>query len=387
MTPEVVFTTTSSLSSIFVGGGYVYVEVASVNFAPYTGILGSPKTSGSRSFAISTPDSGLPSDAGLQWGAATATGTKLYYAVSSPQPEEDAGVDAGVAEGGVVGDGAVAFDSGGHGDGGVAGPPADGFIIEAALDGGSPSVLIDHLTYPLFVAVSGSTLLWVNDPQTMSTGDLNEPWSVLRCPLAGCTSAEAFMNGVISETYAFAVDSARAYLLAGSNSNTSASIFMCELDGGCTSPPPTVVVNANLPSSGYVLFPFPSQTGLPTDGDSFAGDGTDLYVADSVKGDIRRIVPATGAATTLVPANPGCGGLTAVGCPANLTLDSTYMYWETQGNGDIYRRRKDGTGPTQPLACGLASLSGLAVDDTAVYFTFLDPTDVNKYAVGRVLLP
>jgi hypothetical protein len=381
-TPEVLFSTADPLGPILVNGTYVYAEVVNTNsalYAPYSGLLGCPKAGcdGGPSLLFDYTND----VAGLQWGGAYATDADLYFTVSSPDASVDGGDEAGDGFDAGVDDATDGHpDAVAHVDAGL----APGAVEQANVNGTGEKPLVPHLTYPFFIGATADSLYWVNDPNSLSqwvtSYGLLVPWTVLRCPLAGCETPTVFMVGTDYDTYAFYVDSSNVFVVS-SNSDDDSTIVYCPEDGGCHESPISVTTTKD---SVIGTSTGPPYSDPLAEGASIAGDGTYLYLASYYSGDIDRITPATQATIRLVT-SPGCESGDSE-CPISIALDSTYVYWASD-EGSIYRIAKDGTGSQETLACNLPSLAAIAVQGGYVYFTYGDPTNINRTAVARIVAP
>ncbi len=91
-----------------------------------------------------------------------------------------------------------------------------------------------------------------------------------------------------------------------------------------------------------------------------ASDGTFAYWSDKVAGTISRTHITTGVTTQLA-------ATTAV--PGYVRVDDTYVYWLERTPGNVRRIRKDASGSAELVYGGNGMVNGLALDDTAIYFT------------------
>jgi hypothetical protein len=106
-------------------------------------------------------------------------------------------------------------------------------------------------------------------------------------------------------------------------------------------------------------------------------DGTNLYVADDGNNEIRRIVIATGAVTTLAGSTTrgnadGTGAAASFNQPSGITTDGTNLYVAEMGNNEI-RKIVIATGAVTTLA---GSTTAGHADDTGTAASFSGPADI-----------
>jgi hypothetical protein len=104
---------------------------------------------------------------------------------------------------------------------------------------------------------------------------------------------------------------------------------------------------------------------------SIATDGPFVYWSDRGTHKVNRTDVVSGTTKQLALAD------------ASLTLvriDATYVYWLERDAGNVRRIRKDGSGPVDLLYSGGGLVTGLAIDDRAVYFSLRDAGKVMKLA-------
>ncbi len=103
-------------------------------------------------------------------------------------------------------------------------------------------------------------------------------------------------------------------------------------------------------------------------------DGTYVYWSDRSASTIMRTNILTGATTTLVASavtNP---------TPSFIRVDATHVYWTEANLGNVRRIRSDGSGAPEVLFSGNGTVSGLAIDDRAIYFGLKTVGKVMKLA-------
>jgi hypothetical protein len=329
---EVVFSFDGGLGTILVSDASVYVEVVNpanngsgyndYESAPYSGLVACPKSgcaSPTTLFDYSSPS------APVQWGGAGLGPAGVYFSRSSVNVFTDGGREAGS-------------------------------ISVEPFDGGPSTEIIGRLGAPFLVAVSGGTLYWVDDPNTLTTLPDGGLWRVFRCGLPGCAAPEVLMAGggqSIDTAYTLFVDPGRAYLTAYGSAQTT--LYACNLDGGCDGGPAELLTDLLLPGNAYPGDPL-------TGGDGVISDGEFIYWSSGAYLTIRRLSRQTGALLDEL-ASPGL-------TPTSIAIDATYVYWVLQQNGFVQRTRKDGAwhGATQNVVCGAAGITSIAVDQTSLYY-------------------
>lgn len=244
-----------------------------------------------------------------------------------------------------------------------------------------PLTLADNLNRPWSLAVSGSSVYWVED---------NLAGSVKMVPTTGGTITTLASNLV--EPSAIAVDNAFVYWIERNNGDNG-SIKKVPISGGTIS---TLV------------------TGLHNAQNFLAMDQNSLYFGDGQSGGggaIRKVAKSGGAVITLVsglinlaPAiavdgsfvyyTDGVGSILRVavsgGAPAIITsgtatglaLDGTNLYWTDYSTGTVAKVPVVGGVPVV-LATGSNSPMGIATDGIDVYWTeFTNPGSVRKVSVN-----
>ncbi|MEU0835666.1 SMP-30/gluconolactonase/LRE family protein [Streptomyces sp. NPDC005969] len=101
-------------------------------------------------------------------------------------------------------------------------------------------------------------------------------------------------------------------------------------------------------------------------GPAFSADGTVMYLADSVKGVIRRypVDPGTG-----LPGTPDTFAVFDRGCPDGMTVDAEGALWTAVwGAGTVHRYRADGT-LEQQIRLPVTQPAGLCLDGDTLYVT------------------
>jgi hypothetical protein len=104
---------------------------------------------------------------------------------------------------------------------------------------------------------------------------------------------------------------------------------------------------------------------------SIGSDGPFVYWSDIKAHTVNRTAVDTGTTVQLALAD---SSLTLV------RVDATHVYWLERSAGNVRRIRKDGSGMPELLYSGNGTVSGLALDDRAVYFSLADIGNVMKLA-------
>ena len=102
-----------------------------------------------------------------------------------------------------------------------------------------------------------------------------------------------------------------------------------------------------------------------------ATDGTYAYWSDRLANAIQRTDVVSGMTTQLAVTGDS---------PGFVRIDGTYVYWMENKLGNVRRVRKDGAGMPEVLYGGNGAVSGLAVDERAVYFGLKTTGNVMKLA-------
>ena len=219
------------------------------------------------------------------------------------------------------------------------------------------------------------------------------------CTVGHCTTVLMTGTGVQMNALGLAVDGTRAYFANTFDWN----IYAVPLTGG----PPVAMMATPVPGGGDQLTVTPSwlywtqhfqgvfkvaigggtaitissSEVYPT---TIVNDGTDVFWANTASPfSIVQDVIATDTVTTVpivVDAGAGLSGIQP------MVVDANHIYWGDTvgaGNGTVYQANRDGSGVIA-LASGLsASVNGIAVDASNVYFT-VDPgnNSVNSVPIG-----
>jgi sugar lactone lactonase YvrE len=129
-------------------------------------------------------------------------------------------------------------------------------------------------------------------------------------------------------------------------------------------------------------------------------DGTNLYVADLGNNEIRRVVIATGAVTTLAGSTSqgsadGTGAAASFNCPGGITTDGTNLYVADSGNNEIRKvviasgvvttlagsttaGYADGTG----AAARFNSPGGITTDGTNLYVADYGNNEIRRIVIA-----
>ena len=352
LSPTTLFTTTTALGALFVGGGYVYAAIIN----PFTPVGdGGPSPLYSANVGlVSCPKSGCNGDPrtlfdyttivdASAWGGATATDAGLFYTLPTATP------DGGPLD------------------------AAAGSVMRAALDGTGASLVTSGLRYPYLIAAEGRGIYWTDDPASLS-GSTNVAWTV-RAAESSSAGSDLVVEGYAGGTTALFADSKNLYVL-GTDESGDEGLFFCPLPtsgaGGCNAHATEIV--ANIPQeSGFA--PPPLGPGVY----SFAADGANLFEAVAeYNGQILRYDLVTHAPTVLAT-----GQVT----PSTLAVDAVYAYWTTYDSDAIYYTAKDGSTGVSRLVCGLSGVSAIAVDGARVYFEASDPKNANATLIASVPAP
>jgi hypothetical protein len=361
VTPTTVFTTQEAYGdetggffasvALLLTDSYVLLEIESAdddNDNDTAGLLACPKAGCNQTpttLVLTVND--MIGDAGSDFGAATATATSALYSdnpFSGDASDDPSPYDAGT-------------------------------VVMLSPDGSGSMTIARGLACVDYLAVAGDSLLWMSDPygNCPSVVGAANAWQLYRCPVAACTQSELFMAGQGNDTSLGVVaDGVNAYVLDVNGPGETAAIVACALDGGCNTAPRVV-------ASGLLINGTEDIGGSSSvdANDSFASDGSYLYVTSLETNEVRRIDLSSGASTTIA---------SNLYIPTYLALDATYAYWSTS-EGSIQRVRKDGTGAVETILCGLSFPAALAVDDTNVYVAVVDPNVVNPTAVISFPVP
>ncbi len=106
---------------------------------------------------------------------------------------------------------------------------------------------------------------------------------------------------------------------------------------------------------------------------AIATDGTYVYWSDRAANMIQRTHILTGATNTLAIAMTGPNS-------SFIRVDATHVYWTEADLGNVRRVRSDGSGAPELLFSGNGPVSGLAMDDRAIYFGLKEVGNVMKLA-------
>jgi hypothetical protein len=346
-TADALFVVDGGLGPILLSDASVFAEVVYPSYtpyssrktnAPYSGLVGCAKEHCTRPTTIA--DYGQP-DAGVQWGGAAMGPSGLYTSVSSLSPVTSTG------------------DSGA--------PQDEGSISALGGDGGPPRSVRRGLADPYFMAATGDTLYWIDDPRSMSNG-LAGTWRVFRCSLPACSDAQVFMQGTAFETYGIFLDSTNVYVVANTASasigDPTSDLYSCSASGACA--PKTVLSQLFSPNAN----PYPADP--LAGGDSLVSDGTTLFISDFTTSQVQKLVNGQPVSLVDVPTSPG-----------SVAVDATYVYWSVNEDNNIQRTRKDGAwgGSFQSIVCNPGMVGDIAVDGTGLYFETIAATSTTLWHV------
>jgi hypothetical protein len=104
---------------------------------------------------------------------------------------------------------------------------------------------------------------------------------------------------------------------------------------------------------------------------SIATDGPFVYWSDRDAHTINRTDAFTGTTAQLAVTDPSV---------SLVRVDATHVYWLERSAGNVRRIRKDGSGMPELLYSGNGAVSGLALDDRAIYFSLAAVGNVMKLA-------
>jgi hypothetical protein len=218
------------------------------------------------------------------------------------------------------------------------GPGITGEIRVSSADGTSDQSLLAGVTYPAFVAVSGTRTFWIED--SFAIDDTPATVSCVGCDSSGASAS--WMTGLGGGTYGMIADANNVYVLADDPTLTTVQLLACSVETSCFSEPRVVI----------------GQLDQTVTTQELASDGTYVYVARATQNDVVR-VDAAGNVTSVVTSQ----SVSAI----VVDVAAGNLYYGTS-SGLVGRIKSDGTGTSVTLACTGATIAALDVDATRVYW-------------------